>query len=650
MKPPRPVRSALVVLASAWALACSDQMPGNIRNRVAEGWTDGLGTHIRYDLARGPFSVPWPNDALCWQSSSPGQPCWPNFSVAGFDATTAKWVEAIDATRGWSPTPTIIVPIERDPSLPPGPALDLARLLKVQSDDHWSNDAIYVIDLETGVPVPLDFPTTRGNFVLHDPVALDAADTKKNETSLSVETVDERFDTLGGATVVTRTTTGDRSGAPVYRPEWDTDSDGVLDVPVLLPSHPLCNNAASERDADGSNVRHDRCLADGLVDAYEGATDTLRVTLRRPLLEHHQYAVVTTDRLLDSNGRSVASPFPSVSHPTQQAAMAKLMNAARQPTVHAYYGDTAEALAQHARFIWTFTTSAPVLELEALYSRTKSHLASGTSKAKTNFVFTHEHDFDRDCPTGLPRAAVAAMLREKLALTPSQERAVTDTFSSIGKIVTGTWTGAPLDSETSGKLSNDQVPGPSATTPVWLTLPIASLASSPMPLVVVSHEQFGSRLDGWRWAGQWARLGLATLGFERAKGSLGLAPERVESLTREFPATCAKALLLDILGGTSNELTDAPVSDDLDLDVIATSNRWRANAIDLATILDSLSSETHSVLETGTQLALLPKAVLGVGGGATIAALAATLVQNKVTLVMVDPAVSPEQAWRRATT
>jgi hypothetical protein len=507
----------------------------------------------------------------------------------------------------------------------------LSALLSIQSDNDWSNDAVYVIDLESGIPQTLEFPSSRGNFVLHEPLALDLADPKRNQLSLSVETVDEQTDAASGAIGAQRTTTGDRSGAPIYRPERDVDSDGNMDLPVLLPNHP-CVKAVSERDTSDSNAAYDRCLADGLVDAYEAATDTLRLQVRTPLLERHQYAVVITDRLTDSNGIAVGSPFPAASHPLQAAALARLTDRVRQPAAAAYYTNSGGDFAEHIRFAWTFTTSAPGRELSELYQRLSAHAQEQSSPSLS---FERDHDLDRDCPTGLPRAALAALLRENFTLTPSQERALTDAYSAIARVITGTWSGTAWQTG-SGTIGTK--------VPFWLTLPKPSLTATPQPVVIVSYEQMGSRLDGLRWAGQWARLGLATLGYERATGSLGVRPDQLNALSREFPAPCAKSLLLDMIGNAAS--TPQPPLNDLDTDVVGTRERWRTAAIDLAKLVESLQAADRTLALP----ALRPMAILGVGTGAAIGAMATRLRNGDVTLVMVDPAVSPEQAWRRGAT
>jgi hypothetical protein len=129
----------------------------------------------------------------------------------------------------------------------------------------------------------------------------------------------------------------------VYRPQCDTDFDGVLDVPDTL---------GPARTYPG---------LDNLLTWYERQTDTLILQPVLPMQEKTEYAVVLTDRLHGPDGKPVRSPFPTINHPQQTASVAKLQAILGDATRTHYYGDMAGTGLDHVAFAWTFTTE-PVQE------------------------------------------------------------------------------------------------------------------------------------------------------------------------------------------------------------------------------------------------------------------------------------------------
>jgi len=176
-------------------------------------------------------------------------------------------------------------------------------------------------------PVILDMG--KGNFPL---AVIDRSkywpnDPRANEDSLLFETVEE------GA------------GLPrnAYRPDLDTDFDGVLDHPNTL--------RLSGKNAPIEDV----------IPWYERETDTLLLRPVVPLEEKREYAVVLTDRLKGRDGQPVKSPFPAVHHPQQRAGADRVRSILSDPSRAAYYGDVAGTGLNHVAFVWTFTTQ-PVYE------------------------------------------------------------------------------------------------------------------------------------------------------------------------------------------------------------------------------------------------------------------------------------------------
>jgi hypothetical protein len=86
-------------------------------------------------------------------------------------------------------------------------------------DYDFADDAVYVVNLKTGVPVVLDIGAGNFNYTLRQLDKYWANDTRVTERNLLWETIDESQD--GAIT------------ADAFSPEHDTDFDGVLDVPNL---------------------------------------------------------------------------------------------------------------------------------------------------------------------------------------------------------------------------------------------------------------------------------------------------------------------------------------------------------------------------------------------------------------------------------
>ncbi len=636
----------LVITTGLVLAACSTECPNSARYT-----TSSIGPGVRYDLVAGIESVPWPNDSLCWLDDADPGPCLPNLPTAMLEPYPAGWVRAIDATRGWSTNGPIVVPFSRAADVQSGSAVDLARLLALQQDNDWSNDAIYLVDLETGLPHTLDFPATRGSFILHQPIALDPSDVRRGEPSLTVETI---YEGLGSQT--TKLTTGsETSEGPLYRQDWDTDSDGTLDVPVLLPGH-ICDIPTKAADgSQSSSVQRDRCLADELVDAYDSAKNTLRIYPRTPLAQGRRYAVVIMDRLVDNDERPVQSPFSGVSHPRQVAVAERVLHWLGTPDLARYYGPVPEDITAHVRFVWGFTTGAPSKDLRSLFRRYQPDffLAAGsTSSIATHVTLERQYALDASCSGISARSTLSALMREVLNLSPTEERATVDSYGSISSVVVGT-----LSHPTYPDVAMDPLvevtshSGAITDIPFWLTVPKTATSESPLRIVVVSHEQGSHRLEGLRWAGHWASLGLATLGFDRIGTDIDTLNEAVANAQLQFDQSCTGNLYLDLMRPRSDSHTwHANNLSDVDPDVVATRRRWRLDAIELATIARCLKSSVVTSNSIDMHRELSPGAFFGVGTGAATAALAASLAPGEVPLIMVDPATSPERAWSRGAT
>jgi hypothetical protein len=626
----------LVLLAPLVAVTgCSDRIP-----ETASRQSDSL-TTVRYDPTTPLLNdVPWPNDSFCWGETNLDEPCQPNVATASLTPVYADWVSSINDTLGWSTTGSISLPIHRAVDAYAGPALDISRLLAAQRDTDFTNDALYVIDLSTGLPISLDFGSALTSFVLQSPIALDPSDPHRNAPSLLIETDDERYDPTSYTIQSSRTSDGTAAGSPVYRPEWDRDSDGLLDVPVYERGQ-RC--AAGESNEASIVAAHARCVADNLVPYYDPEQERLRIRPRAPLREHTTYAVVITNRLLDNRQRPIGSPFTTVYHPIQKTAGARVETILSDTKLHDYYGSLAGTGLNEVRFLFTFTTAAPVTELRTL-ARSLTR-----NKGSERLDYIEAIDLDQTCGKSILRDVLVKHLSNSLALELGEREAITDALANVATLYTGEYTHPNYFTKSGGTLRIGRTPNTDLVTiPFLLTLPRNSDTSQPVPVAIVSHDVHTNRLEGLRSAGQWARLGLSAVLFDRLGAKSRLNAATLEALHVASNTACFKSLTNALLAERTDASWSVPSS--VSFDVLSTRDLWRASSIELSGLTRALVETTKVTHRTINVPEWKVLGYLGQGEGAAIAGLAATLPDAPKTIVAVDPTSSPARAWARGTT
>jgi hypothetical protein len=347
-------------LGGAWS--CVDRAPGgDARTR------SGPGATVRFDLAHEPLpEIPLPNDAATWPDPTSRTGLRINASLVAPTAIEEKARQRFSQMEGWGTFAPISVAFDlpRDGAYADyaGPALDLATLrARHQGDDYdFADDAVYLINLDTGVPAVLDLGAGNFNYTLKRLDKYWANDHRITERNLLFDTVDE--------------TAGGTIGA--YTPSADTDFDGVLDRPNLIdpdacPSpDPDCDDPsfADYAGAGCSNIRRarDRCIADNLLTFYERESDTLIMRPLLPLDEMTRYAIVVTDRLVDGLGNPVKSPFELIHHAAQGSTANRVRNVLDDPALAAYFGDLAGSGLSRVGFVWSFTTQPTVDDMRRL--------------------------------------------------------------------------------------------------------------------------------------------------------------------------------------------------------------------------------------------------------------------------------------------
>jgi len=301
---------------------------------LPEGFSEtpaGDGPRIVWDLEAEPVAeIPLPNDVATWPdpTSPTGIRLNPSkIMPTKFERTLREHLGELD---GWGTYAAITIPFDAP--------LDVVDLLERQGgndnfhQDDWPEHAIYLLDLETGVPVPLDLNGGNFQYALARPSQYWDNDPRAGESNILFETVEE-----------------DVNGNGVLDPGEDTDFDGVLDHPNTL---------------DGLLTGEPLETIDRMLWFYERETDTLFLRPILPLEQNRRYAVVVTNRLVGEEGASVRSPFDWVHHLSQGETLRDLPRRfAERPHI---YGDLAERGWEGVAFAWSFTTQSTTRDLDTL--------------------------------------------------------------------------------------------------------------------------------------------------------------------------------------------------------------------------------------------------------------------------------------------
>jgi len=497
----------------------------------------GDGPVVVFDLTRRPLpEIPAPNDVATFADPTSRTGRRINVSLIAPTDLEQDARSGFAELEGWGTFAPISVSFTRgDGIAPTDAAIDLEALRAAMQRDGFdlTNDPVYVVNLHTGVPALLDVNGGAFPRVIRDLDSYYPNDPRATEQNILLETYEEGAGLAQGN----------------YTPALDTDFDGVLDHPDTLSTliHP------------GTGSVHG---VDDLLGFYERETDTLLVRPVLPLQEKTEYAVVLTDRLRDTLGRSVRSPFPYVYHPSQETSIETLQTVLSDPNRASYYGDIAGTGLKHVAFAWTFTTGpqeedlrllrdgfygqGPFAHLQKDYPPTVNIFrAAGLINDQSAANQPAGWQSNPSCanvknhPYIVHVADVQSTLQEVIervfALDPDAENALIASFDAIDYFVIGQYPLAylvgvdpanenPTDrfevnyKTGQGRFGNDMGH-------FWLTVPKAQPAKNiaqPFPTVVWGH---GSTLNGAEIvirAGYFAKQGLAMLGFDGPGHGLAL--------------------------------------------------------------------------------------------------------------------------------
>ncbi len=540
---------ALVLLA-----ACGiDTIPQGARRTPP-----GDGPKVVFDVTRRPLpEIPQPNDVATFPDPTSRTGRRINTSLVAPTRLETRARADFDTLEGWGTFAPITVAFERDPRTPESDAaLDLEDIHTRTRGWEPSDDPFYVIDLTTGIPVPLDIG--KGNFplALADRSKYWPNDPRATEDSILLETVEE----------------GAGLGQSAYRPELDTDFDGVLDHPNVLRR--TGKNAPIEQ----------------VIDWYERETDTLLLRPLLPLEEMHEYAVVLTDRLKSPSGAPVRSPFEWVHHAQQLAGAERVRQVLSDPARRNWYGDVAGTGLDHVAFTWTFTTQpvfddlrllrdglsgrGPFARLAAEFAPTaKAFRAVGTAIDEADEA-PGAIDADPRCAPvkGRPfivrpadvKQTLHELLPKALGISGEELRKLEESLDDVSHFVVGSFEspylmGDPkkedpdahfeLNFKTGeGKVSRD-------TVQYWLSVPKAKgTAKAPFPVTVWSHGTTLHADEIIIRAGYFAKQGVAMMGINMPGHGLYLEPGLQTLAASLLRGKCLSAWVKAITTGRHQDL------------------------------------------------------------------------------------------------
>lgn len=592
-------RVELCALTGAVALAslgCSvDEMPDGLKKTPG-----GDGPTVRFDLYHQPLpEIPLPNDSAMWPDPTSRTGLRVNASVVAPTSIEETARRKFDTLEGWGTYAPITVAFDKRDKNTKVAAIDLANILKRHRGDDYelADDAVYVVNLETGVPAVLDIGEGAFQYVVREKHKYWRNDTRRLEQNLMWDTVDETIDRTTG----TPYPNPNAGGLLPYKPEYDTDFDGVLDTPNLLdPS--ACKTQVDVELGNADEVERDRCITDNLLTFYERETDTLIMRPLLPLKEKTQYAVVVTDRLVDPAGRPVRSPFDFVYHPAQEEGIKKLRAHLKNPELSSYYGDLGGTGLDHVAFAWTFTTQPVTEDLrvirDGLYgkgplARLAKEFPPEAEMARAAGLVDLEAladgaeeppnwEQDSRCVDKIENFYIVKFDTVKQTLQELAKQAfgfegpVLDTlissFDAISHIAVGSFKspffieGGPKGKDPNASFAMDFRSGEGKlyvdTVQFMIAIPKENATrKQPFPVAYYGHGYTSSSLESLGFAGQLAKQGVASVGMNATFHGLELNETELQLARNLFQTACQAPFASAMLTGRARDL-DGNLSND----------------------------------------------------------------------------------------
>jgi hypothetical protein len=452
------------------------------------------GPKVLFDLSHRPLpEIPFPNDLATRPDPTSPTGLRVNASLVAPSQLERSVRARLDQLDGFGTFAPLSVAFDAP--------IDVLDLYNRQNDSDPGNDGVYLIDLTNGATTPIDFNGGHFPYTLNDP----------GQYFLN--------DPLTGA----------------YN----------LLFPVSGPGANFFNPGAPH-----ATVRQQ---ADDLITFYEVATNTLVLRPVVPLAQDRRYAVVLTNRIHGTNGKSIASPHSGINHAAQSAELNSLPGLLPAGTG---LSDVAYA--------WAFTTQSTTRDLvlirrglhfdgplQTLYLQYPIQVASpsGSGYSSLLTVLQERGTFDPTTPSKnagdyiLPVSDLTPLLQEPairnlLKIDDKTVQALLDTFKYVDYFVSGTFIspsfldtttgGPPADQAFQIDAANGSARAQNATVTFILAVPkerreVGHLA--PFPVVIAGHGYKSMRVEHiLGFAGTFAKFGLATIAIDAYGHGLGLDP------------------------------------------------------------------------------------------------------------------------------
>jgi len=440
------------------------------------------GPRVLFDLAQKPLpEIPFPSDLATRPDPSSPTGVRVNASLVAPTRLETRIRTKLDRLDGFGTFAPISVAFDAD--------LDVLDLYARQRDADPSNDAVYLLDLETGAPQPLDFMT--GRF----PVAL-------------------------------------------RRPDNYFLNDPMSAVPNLLFA---ADNLLHAPDPDWAS-KHGGVPQgiDDLLTFYERATRTLLLRPQVPLKQQHRYAVLLTRRLVGTSGAPVGGPkgFAGIAHAAQASALKRLPDLL-----------PAGLKLSEVAFAWSFTTQSVTRDLEAiragLYGQGPLGWLAAKYPLRTEGMSTMKLLPSLDKGANVHLISVDKMLEvlsdplflEQLDIEfdSDEAKALFDSFKYVSHFVTGTFVTPdfledPTQPVNDSAFEMDRDRGTARTTPGTVTFFLSvpkqvAGRKAPFPVAIYGHGYTSAHFEGvFGFGGTMAKFGIATVAIDAYGHGIGLEP------------------------------------------------------------------------------------------------------------------------------
>ncbi|MBW1809725.1 MAG: hypothetical protein JRJ87_16130 [Deltaproteobacteria bacterium] len=527
---------------------CSFQVPEGLAPTP-----EGNGPEIVFDLDARPFpDIPFPNDLATRPDPSSPTGRRVNASQIGTSAHESRFREYIDQLSGFSTFAAMSVSFDQP--------LNLADIQSRHGDDlDWGNDAVYVVNLSNGQPVPLDLGGGAYTYILEKTSRYYPNDPRAGESNLVFETVNE-----------------DINGNGLLDPGEDSDWDDVLDV-------------SNTFTANGDPV-------DDLVTFFERETNTLIIRPLIPLEQETRYAVILTNRLVGLEDQPVRSPFDFINH-TQQtdelSALAEILP-----------GISNSLSLESVAFCWCFTTQSITRDLE--------HLRMGLYGQGPFAYLAQDYPPDAELenayddpssalinPFTVPANDILDALEPiagAMLGDPDVVDALFDSYKYVDYMVLGRAKTPLLLHGLEGIWSLDENSGEmdvSDTDLPWLLVvpkqrPEQGI-TAPFPVAIYLHGTGGDRMQVLGFAGQLAKFGIASVGVDLVMHGMVLPEDWNELFTIALGAKgfgkVAEAFLNNRTVDINNDGVNDPAGNFWTYDAFRSRDAIRQSALDIIRLI-----------------------------------------------------------------